>query len=106
LIVNDQKDDVPHQQTIQAIQEALRKGLQWHNALIIGEATSMVEIAKKEDVSRAYISHLTHLAFLAPDIIEAIFNGKIPVTLSLTKIKEGFPMDWSAQRKLLEFSTE
>jgi len=105
LIVNDQNDDVPHQQTIQAIQEALRKGLQWHNALLIGEATSMVEIAKKEGVSRAYISHLTHLAFLAPDITEAIFNGKIPVTLSLTKIKEGFPMDWIAQRKLLGFST-
>lgn len=104
LIVSDQTDDVPHQQTVRAIQDALRKGLKWHHALLSGEATSMADIAKTEGVTRVYISRLIHLAFLAPDIIEAIFQGKIPLALSLTKIKEGFPADWQTQREYLEFT--
>jgi len=105
LIVNDQDDDVPHQRTVMALQGALQKGLTWHNDLLNGQASSTVEIAKQEGVTRPYIARHIKLTFLAPDIIETIFQGKIPVTLSLDKFKEGFPMDWKVQRKVLGFST-
>lgn len=102
LIVNDQDDDLPHQRTVMALQGALQKSLTWHNDLLNGQVSSMVKIAKQEGVTRPYIARHTKLAFLAPDIIETIFQGKIPITLSLDKLKEGFPMDWEAQRKCLD----
>jgi len=43
------------------------------------------------------------LAYLAPDIIEAIHRGDIPATLSLDLLKKGFPFDWNEQRKMLGF---
>jgi site-specific DNA recombinase len=105
LIVNDRDDDVPHQRTIMALQSALQKGLTWHNELINGRVSSMVEIAKQEGVTRPYVARHIKLAFLAPDIIETILKGKIPITLSLDKLREGFPMNWQTQRKMLGFSS-
>ena len=40
------------------------------------------------------------LVNLAPDIIETILNGKEPAKLTLSKLRKGFPEDWTEQRKL------
>jgi hypothetical protein len=37
-------------------------------------------------------------AFLAPDIIEAILNGRPPQNLTIEKLRENFPMSWAEQR--------
>lgn len=63
----------------------------------------MTALAKQENVTQRYIAHLIKLTFLAPDIIEAIKHGDIPATLSLDRLKKGFPFDRNAQRKLLGF---
>ena len=41
----------------------------------------------------------------APDIMEAIIQGTIPLDLTLTRLKKGFPLDWSAQRQDLSFTS-
>ena len=61
-------------------------------------------LAKQEDVTQRYIAHLIKLAFLAPDIIEAIIKGNIPPTLSLGRLKKGIPLDWEEQRQSLGFA--
>ena len=63
-------------------------------------------IASEERVSAGYISRLLRLPSLAPDIITAIINGKNPPQLTakkLMRIALQIPVDWTAQRKLLEF---
>jgi len=45
------------------------------------------------------------LAFLAPDIVEAILQGRQPAGISLRKLTNGkqLPSSWIEQRRLLNF---
>jgi site-specific DNA recombinase len=90
--------------TIQALQDAVRKARVWNQALVTGEVCTMTEPARQEHVTQRYIAHLIGLAFLAPDIIEAILPGNVPVDLSLGRLKKGFPLDWKEQRKAFGFT--
>jgi hypothetical protein len=38
------------------------------------------------------------LTLLAPDIVEAILNGRQPGEMQLDDLLEGFPLDWEGQR--------
>ena len=49
------------------------------------------------------VRHLLKLAYLAPDIIQAICKGNIPPDLSLSRIKKNLPLDWTEQRKQFSF---
>ena len=90
--------------SVQAIQQALAKALQWDHAVRTGDVTSMTALAKREDLSQRYIARVMNLAFLAPDIMEAIIRGDVPQALSLDRLKQGFPLAWEKQRKTLGFS--
>jgi site-specific DNA recombinase len=93
-----------HQRSITAIQEALAKALAWNQALLTGTVSSMTVLAKQEGVTQRYIAHLLKLAFLAPDIIEAIIKGDVPEKLSLSILKQGIPQDWQDQRRHFGFA--
>ncbi|WP_269514462.1 recombinase family protein [Brevundimonas subvibrioides] len=56
-------------------------------------------------VNDPYIRHLVRLAFLAPDIQQAIMDGRQPVGLTLQSLRDvDIPVSWDAQRKALGFS--
>jgi site-specific DNA recombinase len=60
---------------------------------------SITDLAKIEDVQRI------PLAFLAPDITEAILEGQQPVDLTLDRLLAAMPLPlaWNAQRTVLGF---
>ena len=93
-----------HPSTVQAMQNAVAKALAWNDALINGQVSSMTELAKQENVVPQFIVRRMKLAYLAPDIIEAIFNGKIPHTLSLGILEKFIPLYWEDQRDSFGFS--
>ena len=66
----------------------------------------MTELAARENVTQRYIAHLIKLAFLAPDIMQCVARGDIPPALSLERLKKGFPLDWTQQRKVLGFNAQ
>jgi hypothetical protein len=41
---------------------------------------------------------MIRLAYLAPDIQEAIFRGKAPPTWTVDQFREAIPLDWDQQR--------
>lgn len=47
-----------------------------------------------------YLSRVLRLAFLAPDITEAILDGYQPAELGLDKVLKGVPLTWADQRQL------
>lgn len=47
-----------------------------------------------------YVRHIFRYAFLAPDILEAIVDGRQPHDVSLEKLKMDLPVNWDEQRKL------
>ena len=61
------------------------------------------EIAAEEGISSSYVTRLFRLAFLAPDIVTAILNGRHPPQLTANRLMDDtrLPLDWTAQRELL-----
>ena len=103
LILSSGKGEQPHARTLNALQEALRKALQWQLAFTSVEIPSLAAIARQEHVSQRRIAHLLHLAYLAPDIMESILTGDVPLTFTLSSLKYGIPLNWQEQRKVLGF---
>jgi site-specific DNA recombinase len=65
---------------------------------------SLKEIAADEGwISSSYVTRLLRLAFLAPDIVTAIVNGRHPPQLTANRLMDDtrLPLNWSAQRDLL-----
>ena len=71
-----------------------------------GEIPNVRAIAERDGPHESDISRILPLAFLAPDIVEAILNGRQPVELTAESLKRlrALPTDWDAQRRLLGFS--
>ncbi|WP_235857915.1 recombinase family protein [Marimonas lutisalis] len=73
----------------------------WFERIKAGETFS--EIANKEDTSKRRIQHLIGLAFLAPDIVRDVLDGKQPVGFTTEWcLRHDLPSDWAKQRLLLK----
>ena len=61
----------------------------------------VIEIAERERVGSRYVRRLLRLAFLAPDIVEAIAAGDQPSELTAEALAEriDLPLLWTAQEK-------
>ena len=105
LIVAGKNSGPAHNRTIQAIQDALEKALKWNQELITGRASSMSALADHNGVSHQYVGHIIKLAWLSPEIMQAIIRGQVPATLSLDRLKKGFPLAWNEQQAKLGFSS-
>ena len=74
-------------------------------ALLSGRAASVEGVAAIEDVDARYVSNLLPLAFLSPDIVEAIVHGTQPADLTAKKLirRLDLPLEWLAQKQVLGF---
>ena len=57
-------------------------------------------------MSRSYFTRLVRLSYLAPDIIQAILDGRQPRDLTADKLlaHSGLPLAWHEQRRVLGFA--
>ena len=82
--------------------EAIATARKWFADLQSGEAASVLELAELNNVDRSHISRTLPLAFLAPDIVTAIIDGRTEPGLTLSRIKRlKLPASWQNQRHLL-----
>jgi hypothetical protein len=78
----------------------LARAHRWKNLLESGENASVTELARSEKINMSYLSRILRLTLLAPDIVEAMLNGRQSATLQLESMLKPFPVEWEAQRKL------
>ena len=52
------------------------------------------ELAAAEKINSSYVSRLLRLTLLAPDIVEAILDGRQPEGMTLPVLMEPFPVEW------------
>jgi hypothetical protein len=82
-----------------AMVKALARAFRWKSLLDIGRYASISEIAAKEKLDRGYVGSILRLTLLAPDVIEAILDGRQPPTLGLPTLLKPFPIEWDRQRQ-------
>ena len=73
----------------------------WSREIATGTTPSLRAIAKREDICPSYARQILPLAFLAPDLVEAVLEGKQPPSLSLAAlVAKPLPVLWDEQRAL------
>jgi hypothetical protein len=89
-----------------ALINAVTSAHRWFADLKTGKAQSIKHLAESVGVDKGDVSRILPLAFLAPDIVEAILDGRHPVDLTAYRLKRihTLPYDWQAQRDLLGFT--
>ena len=70
-----------------------------------GRYRSAQEIADAEKIGRSFVSRLLRLTLLAPDIQEAILDGRQPKGLQLEELTCAMPGEWGEQRLRADHST-
>jgi len=86
--------------------KAIAKAHKWFAELSSGKITSIAEIAARENIDIRYVSRVINLAFLAPDITEAIISGTQPADLSVNKLIKtiDLPIHRQEQKQALGFA--
>jgi DNA invertase Pin-like site-specific DNA recombinase len=85
-----------------ALIKAIARGHAWFEELATGRVRSLQDLAKHDGISRRYIRRLVGLAFLSPQLVEAILQGRQSAELTATRLTElDLPLDWTEQHKLL-----
>jgi hypothetical protein len=69
-----------------------------------GEAKSITDLAEQEGVTDAYVCRLLPLTCLAPDIVEAVLDGRQSKGLRLAELLGNVPMGWEEQLSAWGFS--
>lgn len=85
-----------------ALVKALARAFRYQRMLDEGRYASISEMAAAEKVDRGYVGQVLRLTLLAPDIVEAILNGR-DRGLTLPALLEPLPVDWK-QQSLSTFS--
>jgi hypothetical protein len=79
--------------------KALVRAHRWRRQIESGRAKSITDLAEQEGVTDAYICRLLPLTCLAPDIVEAILDGRQPKGLRLAEMLGNGPLSWDEQRR-------
>ncbi len=87
-----------------ALVKALARGFRYQRLLEEGRYASISEMAAAEKVDRGYLGTILRLTLLAPNLVEAILDGRQPAELGLPTLMEPFPPEWDAQRTALAVS--
>jgi hypothetical protein len=66
-----------------------------------GTYRSAVEIAEAEGATRSFVNRLLRLTLLAPDLVEAILDGRQPKGLQLEELMRAITSAWQEQRQHL-----
>lgn len=78
--------------------KAIARGFRWRKLMETGVYGTIEEIAAAEKINPSYVSRVLRLTLLAPEIVEAILDGRQPATLQMDALLKPMPLDWAAQR--------
>ncbi len=76
---------------------ALARAHRWKGMLEECRYRSAGELAEAEGVTRSFVNRLLRLTLLAPDIVEAILDGRQPKGMQLEELTRTMPSGWREQ---------
>ena len=77
--------------------KALARAFRWKRMLESGEFATIRELAEHEGIAPSYMTRVLRLTLLAPDIVEAILDGRQGPEVTLARAMEPFPLFWKNQ---------
>ena len=77
---------------------ALVRAHRWRRLLEERKYRSAADLAEAEGLTRSFVNRLLRLTLLAPDVVEAILDGRHPKVLQLEELTKALPSVWDEQR--------
>jgi site-specific DNA recombinase len=92
------------QQTNPSLMKAVARGRVWYERVLEGKSSDQRSLTLHAGVTERYVGLVFGCAFLAPDIVEAILEGRQPRDLTFKKLCSNVPFSWTEQRRQFGFS--
>jgi DNA invertase Pin-like site-specific DNA recombinase len=84
---------------------SIARGRWWLDELLTEANASAESIAKRERCSIRQVNMTISLAFLAPDLVKAAIEGRLPRGIGITRLRDA-PVEWSRQHAMLDLPFE
>ena len=78
--------------------KALARAHRWRKLLDAGRYQTARDLAEAEKINPTYVARVLRLTLLAPDIVDAILDGRQLAGLQLDNLLAPFSVDWELQR--------
>jgi hypothetical protein len=79
---------------------AIARGHRWLDELVTDAGASAETIAKREGCSARKVNMTISLAFVAPNLVKAAIEGRLPHGIGTTRLTD-LPAEWSRQHQML-----
>ncbi len=79
---------------------AIARGRRWLDEIVSGSITDVQQIASRQKCSVRQVNMTISLAFLAPDLVRAAVEGRLPRGIGVERLRDA-PAEWSHQFEAL-----
>jgi hypothetical protein len=79
----------------------LARADEWYEWVLDGKVNGLSSISRLAGFSERYVTKVFQSALLAPDIVDAIIEGRQPPNLTCEKLCRDLPISWVEQRHQL-----
>lgn len=88
----------PRARVDNAMVKALARAHRWRKLLDAGRYQNVRDLAEAENINPSYVARVLRLTLLAPDIVEAILDGRHdPERVTLDRLMQTFSIVWHVQ---------
>jgi len=105
LVVPPNSTGVSSQHPNPSLIKAIARSREWYERVLEEKSWNQKSLSLYAGVTRRYIDKVFPCAFLAPDIVEAILEGRQPRDLTFKKLCSEIPSSWSEQRQRFGFAS-
>lgn len=93
----------PRRRVDNAMVKALARAFRWRKLMETEAYGTVEEIAGAEKINASYVSRVLRLTLLAPDIVEAVLDGRQPPEMTLAVLMKPFPVAWEEQAEAVSW---
>jgi site-specific DNA recombinase len=79
---------------------AIARGRRWLDEIVSNSATNIEQIATRQKCSVRQVNMTISLAFLAPDLVKAAVEGRLPRGIGVERLRDA-PAEWGQQFEIL-----
>lgn len=86
----------------------LGKAFYWQSLLDSGEVANTSDLARQLKLEPGWVAEVLRMTLLAPDIVQAILDGRQPRNLNLQTMRgrgNDMPVTWEDQRRVFGFAS-
>jgi site-specific DNA recombinase len=84
---------------------AIARGRRWLDDVTSGRVTTVAELCAREKCSVRQVNMTISLAFLAPNLVKAAVEGRLPRGIGVERLRDR-PIEWSRQFEALGLNPE